>query len=117
VAGQDAPQQMRIDVVVDNLDVAEAAVLELGASQHEHQPGTTFRASRFFRDACARGHPLMPQMPCAAAIRNAAKRSPSPNFSQVLRGSGDLVPDSTVSAMMRGKSSATRRTVSPWTSS
>ncbi|WP_426562498.1 VOC family protein [Angustibacter sp. McL0619] len=41
--GQDVPQQMHLDVVVDDLDTAEAAVLELGATRHEHQPGTTFR--------------------------------------------------------------------------
>ena len=41
--GQEKPQQMHLDVVVDDLDDAEAAVLELGATKHEHQPGTTFR--------------------------------------------------------------------------
>ena len=41
--GQDLPQQMHVDVVVDDLDVAEAAVLELGATKHEHQPGEDFR--------------------------------------------------------------------------
>lgn len=41
--GQDVPQQMHLDVMVEDLDVATAAVLELGATQHEHQPGTTFR--------------------------------------------------------------------------
>lgn len=41
--GQEVPQQMHLDVVVDDLDEAEAAVLELGATKHEHQPGTTFR--------------------------------------------------------------------------
>ena len=51
--GQDVPQQMHLDVVVDDLDVAEAAVLELGASKHEHQPGTTFRV---FLDPA--GHPF-----------------------------------------------------------
>jgi predicted enzyme related to lactoylglutathione lyase len=51
--GQDVPQQMHIDVVVDDLDVAEAAVLELGATKHEHQPGTTFRV---FLDPA--GHPF-----------------------------------------------------------
>jgi len=51
--GQDAPQQMHLDVVVDDLDVAEAAVLELGATKHEHQPGTTFRV---FLDPA--GHPF-----------------------------------------------------------
>jgi predicted enzyme related to lactoylglutathione lyase len=40
---QEVPQQMHLDVVVDDLDTAEAAVLELGATKHEHQPGTTFR--------------------------------------------------------------------------
>ncbi len=50
---QDVPQQMHIDVVVDDLDTAEAAVLELGATKHEHQPGTTFRV---FLDPA--GHPF-----------------------------------------------------------
>lgn len=51
--GQETPQQMHIDVEVDDLDVAEAAVLELGATKHEHQPGTTFRV---FLDPA--GHPF-----------------------------------------------------------
>ncbi|GAA4108899.1 VOC family protein [Nocardioides fonticola] len=41
--GQEHPQQMHLDVVVDDLEVAEAAVIGLGARRHEHQPGTTFR--------------------------------------------------------------------------
>lgn len=41
--GQDRPQQMHIDVVVDDLDAAEQAVAALGARTHEHQPGTSFR--------------------------------------------------------------------------
>jgi predicted enzyme related to lactoylglutathione lyase len=41
--GQTQPQQVHLDVEVDDLDAAEAAVLELGATKHEHQPGTTFR--------------------------------------------------------------------------
>ncbi|KQY64882.1 MULTISPECIES: VOC family protein [unclassified Nocardioides] len=40
---QEVPQQMHLDVVVADLDVAEDAVVELGATRHEHQPGTTFR--------------------------------------------------------------------------
>jgi hypothetical protein len=40
---QELPQQMHLDVIVDDLDAAEAAVLELGATKHEHQPGTSFR--------------------------------------------------------------------------
>jgi Glyoxalase-like domain len=51
--GQDAPQQMHIDVIVDDLDSAEAAVIKLGAVKHEHQPGTTFRV---FLDPA--GHPF-----------------------------------------------------------
>ena len=51
--GQVVPQQMHLDVVVDDLDTAEAAVLELGATTHEHQPGTTFRV---FLDPA--GHPF-----------------------------------------------------------
>ena len=41
--GQEVPQQMHLDVIVDDLDAAEAAVLDLGATKHEYQPGTSFR--------------------------------------------------------------------------
>jgi hypothetical protein len=41
--GQLHPQQMHLDVVVDDLDSAELEVVALGATKHEHQPGTTFR--------------------------------------------------------------------------
>ena len=41
--GQEHPQQMHLDVVVEDLDAAEAEVIALGATKHEHQPGTTFR--------------------------------------------------------------------------
>jgi hypothetical protein len=51
--GQQAPQQMHLDVVVDDLDRGEGAVLELGATKSEHQPGTTFRV---FLDPA--GHPF-----------------------------------------------------------
>jgi predicted enzyme related to lactoylglutathione lyase len=51
--GQDVPQQMHLDVTVDDLDEAESAVLALGATKHEHQPGTTFRV---FLDPA--GHPF-----------------------------------------------------------
>lgn len=50
---QEVPQQMHLDVMVDDLDAAEAAVLELGATKHEFQPGTTFRV---FLDPA--GHPF-----------------------------------------------------------
>jgi len=50
---QEIPQQMHLDVIVDDLDAAEAAVLALGAVKHEHQPGTTFRV---FLDPA--GHPF-----------------------------------------------------------
>lgn len=50
---QDVPQQMHLDVNVDDLDVAEAAVLALGATKHAHQPGTSFRV---FLDPA--GHPF-----------------------------------------------------------
>ncbi|MCH6471974.1 VOC family protein [Sinomonas terrae] len=50
---QELPQQMHLDVVVDDLDAAESAVVELGATKHEHQPGTTFRV---FLDPA--GHPF-----------------------------------------------------------
>ena len=51
--GQERPQQMHLDVVVDDLDVAEKAVVKLGASKADHQPGTTFRV---FLDPA--GHPF-----------------------------------------------------------
>ncbi|MHC6219838.1 VOC family protein [Arthrobacter sp. MMS24-S77] len=51
--GQDVPQQMHLDVTVDDLDAAEASVLELGATKHEYQPGTSFRV---FLDPA--GHPF-----------------------------------------------------------
>ena len=50
---QDLPQQMHIDVMVDDLDAAEPAVIALGATKHDHQPGTTFRV---FLDPA--GHPF-----------------------------------------------------------
>ena len=51
--GQDVPQQMHLDVMVQDLDEAEAAVLDLGATRADHQPGTTFRV---FLDPA--GHPF-----------------------------------------------------------
>ena len=51
--GQAVPQQMHLDVTVDDLDTAEAEVLALGATKHDHQPGTTFRV---FLDPA--GHPF-----------------------------------------------------------
>lgn len=51
--GQDVPQQLHLDVVVDDLDQAERAVLDLGATKPEYQPGTTFRV---FLDPA--GHPF-----------------------------------------------------------
>ncbi|MEU4688949.1 VOC family protein [Actinoplanes sp. NPDC023714] len=50
---QAVPQQMHLDVMVDDLDEGEAAVLTLGATKHPHQPGTTFRV---FLDPA--GHPF-----------------------------------------------------------
>ena len=51
--GQDIPQQMHLDVIVDDLDAAEPLLLELGATKHDHQPGTSFRV---FLDPA--GHPF-----------------------------------------------------------
>ena len=51
--GQDEPQQMHLDVIVDDLDEGEAAVVGLGAAKAEHQPGTSFRV---FLDPA--GHPF-----------------------------------------------------------
>ena len=44
---------MHLDVNVDDMDEAEKAVLELGATKADHQPGTTFRV---FLDPA--GHPF-----------------------------------------------------------
>ena len=51
--GQDVPQQMHLDVMVEDLDAGEEAVLALGATKPEHQPGTSFRV---FLDPA--GHPF-----------------------------------------------------------
>ena len=51
--GQEMPQQMHLDVIVDDLDEGEAAVLDLGATKAVHQPGTSFRV---FLDPA--GHPF-----------------------------------------------------------
>ncbi|MEI2704920.1 MAG: VOC family protein [Ilumatobacteraceae bacterium] len=51
--GNRVPQQMHLDVVVDDLDTAEAGVLALGATKADEQPGTTFRV---FLDPA--GHPF-----------------------------------------------------------
>ena len=41
--GQEHPQQEHLDFEVDDLDVGEAAVLDIGARKHSVQPGTLFR--------------------------------------------------------------------------
>ena len=51
--GQGVPQQMHLDVMVDDFDVAEPAVLALGATKPEYQPGESFRV---FLDPA--GHPF-----------------------------------------------------------
>lgn len=51
--GQQVPQQFHLDLEVDDLDASERAVLELGATKTEHQPGSTFRV---FLDPA--GHPF-----------------------------------------------------------
>jgi len=51
--GQQHPQQMHLDVMVDDLDAAEAPTIELGATKCEQQPGTSFRV---FLDPA--GHPF-----------------------------------------------------------
>jgi predicted enzyme related to lactoylglutathione lyase len=50
---QERPQQMHLDVIVDDLDSAQAAVTDLGATRHPDQPGTSFRV---FLDPA--GHPF-----------------------------------------------------------
>jgi len=50
---QQVPQQMHLDVMVDDLDAGEEAVVALGGTKHEHQPGESFRV---FLDPA--GHPF-----------------------------------------------------------
>lgn len=50
---QEVPQQMHLDLMVDDLDAGEREVLALGGTKAEHQPGTTFRV---FLDPA--GHPF-----------------------------------------------------------
>jgi hypothetical protein len=58
----DPPQQFHIDVTVDDVDAAEAAVLALGATKHPNQPGDPGEGVeaddqwRVFLDPA--GHPL-----------------------------------------------------------
>ena len=49
----DVPQQLHLDVTVDDLDEGEVAVIGLGATKTQTQPGTTFRV---FLDPV--GHPF-----------------------------------------------------------
>jgi predicted enzyme related to lactoylglutathione lyase len=51
--GQSHPQQMHLDLVVQDLDDGELEVIKLGATKAETQPGTTFRV---FLDPA--GHPF-----------------------------------------------------------
>ena len=51
--GQEHPQQLHLDVMVPDLEEAEAEVLEIGATLAEHQPGESFRV---FLDPA--GHPF-----------------------------------------------------------
>ena len=51
--GQSHPQQMHLDMVVQDLDDGEREVIRLGATKAETQPGTTFRV---FLDPA--GHPF-----------------------------------------------------------
>src|SRR4051812_12289955 len=39
---QERPKQMHLDMLVDDLDVAEAGVIDLGATKHPEQPGTSY---------------------------------------------------------------------------
>jgi predicted enzyme related to lactoylglutathione lyase len=50
---REQPKQMHLDMLVDDLDAAEAAVIELGATKHSDQPGTSYRV---FVDPA--GHPF-----------------------------------------------------------
>ncbi|MEV4346745.1 VOC family protein [Actinoplanes sp. NPDC049596] len=51
--GPERPQRMHFDMLVDDLDVAERAVVALGATRHPQQPGPSYRV---FLDPA--GHPF-----------------------------------------------------------
>lgn len=51
--GQEVPQQMHLDLVVDDLDEGEREVLARGGTKADDQPGETFRV---FLDPA--GHPF-----------------------------------------------------------
>jgi hypothetical protein len=51
--GSEHPQQLHLDFDVPELDAGEQAVLAIGATKAEHQPGETFRV---FLDPA--GHPF-----------------------------------------------------------
>lgn len=50
---EERPKQMHLDMLVDDLDAAEVAVVNLGATRHPDQPGTSYRV---FLDPA--GHPF-----------------------------------------------------------
>jgi hypothetical protein len=60
---QERPQQMHLDMIVDDLEAAEAAVIDLGATKHPHQPGTSYRSS---------WTPQVTLLPLSALIRTGA---------------------------------------------
>lgn len=49
------PQQLHLDLLVDDMDQAEKAVLEIGATKHEHQPSEDDEFRVFLDPA---GHPF-----------------------------------------------------------
>lgn len=65
------PQQAHLDLRVDDLDVAEAAVIALGATRHEVQPDLTFRV---FLDPA--GHPCCLCLPGGAGRPGRADELP-----------------------------------------
>lgn len=57
--GQTVPQQLHLDFAVDDLDEAEARLLESGATKPDHQPGGA--RSRVLADPA--GHPFCIYLP------------------------------------------------------
>lgn len=54
--GAEHPQQLHIDLDVDDIDQAEAEVLALGATKHHHQPVGPYDGFRVYLDPA--GHPF-----------------------------------------------------------
>jgi hypothetical protein len=103
LAGAAAAQQMRLGVVVDDLCLGEAAVLELGATKHDHQPGGTVRVFLERRGSPSASAWTDPRRPLSSTSRSgvdvrcppdrgALRRGQVVKVARERAGSGEAVP-------------------------